>query len=358
MLKNKKVKWLILVGVLAALVIALLPAGCAPAEEEEGELPEVINLAGGPSFWASTRAFNLAGTAAIEKITGMKVTIEGMAEDTPRFLAVKYKHAEIAYSSVTGFWTAATNQVPWKSNGLGPQRIRLVTAGGGMDTTPLATKTSGITTLAGMKGSRVVYASGSPGTIRRLEAIFAAEGFTWDDVVKVPMPSTSAAYSALAEGTADIFMGGASSASTLKAAASPAGVTLLALPDPAVDPEWWKRAWEVDPTLIVIKQKAELFGGKELISTGFKNGYGTYPWLPDAVAYAWVKGFVEGYEEFFKPVSTQAARYTLESQLDPPPLVTHPGAIKYFKEIGVWSAELEANNQEMIRQEDERMAPK
>ena len=81
MLKNKKVKWLILVGVLAALVVALFPVGCAtpapavdtsemereiaklkgevsrlekeaagmvPAPPPTPELPEVINLAGGP----------------------------------------------------------------------------------------------------------------------------------------------------------------------------------------------------------------------------------------------------------------------------------------------------------------------
>ena len=58
--------------------------------------------------------------------------------------------------------------------------------------------------------------------------------------------------------------------------------------------------------------------------------------LPDDVAYTFTKAFFENLKQFH-PVHASAKQYTLKGSLADPTIPFHPGAIRYYKEIGAWT---------------------
>lgn len=58
--------------------------------------------------------------------------------------------------------------------------------------------------------------------------------------------------------------------------------------------------------------------------------------LPDDVAYTFTKAFFENLKQFH-PVHASAKQYTLKGSLANPTIPFHPGAIRYYKEIGAWT---------------------
>jgi TRAP transporter TAXI family solute receptor len=69
--------------------------------------------------------------------------------------------------------------------------------------------------------------------------------------------------------------------------------------------------------------------------------------LSDDTAYQVTKTLFENQEEF-GTYHSAAKQWTLDATLDSPPVPFHPGAIRYFKEKGAWTDELEARQQELL----------
>ena len=58
--------------------------------------------------------------------------------------------------------------------------------------------------------------------------------------------------------------------------------------------------------------------------------------IADDVAYTFTKAFFGNLKQFY-PVHASAKQYTLEGSLANPTIPFHPGAIRYYKEIGAWT---------------------
>lgn len=69
--------------------------------------------------------------------------------------------------------------------------------------------------------------------------------------------------------------------------------------------------------------------------------------MPDDVIYTVTKAFFENLQQFH-PVHASAKQYTLKGSLANPTIPFHPGAIRYYKEIGVWTPELEKTQTELL----------
>ncbi len=74
----------------------------------------------------------------------------------------------------------------------------------------------------------------------------------------------------------------------------------------------------------------------------------TSPKVSDNTVYKVVKAIFENQKEFIS-YHRDAANWTLKNALTNVQLPFHPGSIRYFKEKGVWTAALEANQKKLMR---------
>ena len=61
--------------------------------------------------------------------------------------------------------------------------------------------------------------------------------------------------------------------------------------------------------------------------------------LSDDVVYQWTKSFFSHLKDFHA-IHASAKEYTIESSLEAPTIPFHPGAVRYYKEIGRWTPEM------------------
>ena len=81
--------------------------------------------------------------------------------------------------------------------------------------------------------------------------------------------------------------------------------------------------------------------------------------LDENIVYATTKAIAEGYD-IYSLVHKMLKDWTLEMALafakDKVPNAYHKGAVKYFKEIGKWTPEMEAWQQKILKDEAKRIA--
>ncbi|MEE8326147.1 MAG: TAXI family TRAP transporter solute-binding subunit [candidate division NC10 bacterium] len=70
--------------------------------------------------------------------------------------------------------------------------------------------------------------------------------------------------------------------------------------------------------------------------------------LPEAVVYRFTKAFFEHLKEFY-PVHASARQYTLKGSLSSPTVPYHAGAVRYYKEIGRWTPELQQLQTDLLK---------
>jgi TRAP transporter TAXI family solute receptor len=264
-----------------------------------------------------------------------------------------------------GMWTQATGlmmhqQIGSVAKKLGPQPIRHVWLGPMLSqTSPFVPKNSEIRTMSDAKGKRMPDIRGIDAHYYALAGIFAFAGFTWDDVKRVPINGYTRQYDALLEGRTDMAFGAFDSAAVQKQGASPKGIRWIEL-DPN-DKEGWRRLHEVTPWMMPLyKEEGVGISPKNPVNgIGYPDTIFAYDHIDEDLIYAVVKALHEGYDDL-KVIHKKLAGFTIDNALDLTPIEVykipyHPGAIKYFKEIGRWTPRHEELQQEALQIEKKRM---
>ncbi len=206
----------------------------------------------------------------------------------------------------------------------------------------------GVTNLEDLRGKRVARIQANPSINIKIEAIMALADLTWDDVEVIDVPSYAASLRGLVEGTIDVA-GTITTAPTLRELeASPRGLVYPDMP-PAEDEEAWDRLREVAPIFEPMEETigAGLSEDNPAIMISYR-----YPMITvnadmsDETAYAVTKAVVEAFD-LYEDASPAMYRWNVESSGVPPTDAPfHPGAIRYLEEIGVWTDEHQAWNDE------------
>lgn len=259
---------------------------------------------------------------------------------------------------------ASSPDVRWALQGINNYKenknVRILVQGNQVTAVPYTVrKDSNIKTVADLKGKRV--ASDYAGNIvvkLVLEAQLAANGLTWKDVKTVPVPSTVAGIDALRENRVDAAFGQTPTASNVLEADNAVGLRTLNLVDGV-------SADKVNslPDKILKEISSRIPGGKPVV---IKEGFIKEPTiiigyplslvasskLTDETAYQIVKTLFEHYQELH-PLFSWLKGWTPQGMFDPnPPAPYHPGAIRYFKEKGLWNDTAEKNHQELLKLTD------
>ncbi|MCY6379690.1 TAXI family TRAP transporter solute-binding subunit [Hoeflea prorocentri] len=334
---------------MAAVVLAsCVLAGTALAEEVS--LPKQMT-------WTNYNSNSIIFAQAVaigeilEKHHGMKLNVTPVKSGYARVLPLLNGRADMMLTGTDGFF-AQEGVFAFAKKEAGPMPLQLVLyneiqPGNGV----VGAGDAGINTPADLKGKRVAYLQGSPSSNKVVEATLAFAELTWDDVIRIPVSSFSDAHDAIINGQADAAPGNMISGSIERIANSPRGIQWA--PTPHSDEEGWTRMKAVAPYI----QKAVMTKGIGIPEGGSVefNGYGFPEWLVmediDAdTTYNLVKAMDMHYDE----IAGSAPRsdgYELSRQNMQQSWPWHEGAVRYFKEKGIWSDADEAHNQMMLKRQ-------
>jgi TRAP transporter TAXI family solute receptor len=219
-------------------------------------------------------------------------------------------------------------------------------------------KDSHVKRVGDLKGKRVAYGyGGNQMAMQIITGELKVAGLTWDDVTKVPVTDVTKGIEAIAEGRADAAFGlGVTSPKVVEVDAA---IGLRALNGGGVKPaeigsapqEVLEIMREYVPQIDYLYEKAGTGYLKEDATVWkFPMGLMASPNLSDEDAYEIVKTLWNNAQEMHSVhpwlKSWTNDRFFVEN----PPAPYHPGAIKFFKEQGVWSEVSEKAQQELLAQ--------
>jgi TRAP transporter TAXI family solute receptor len=233
--------------------------------------------------------------------------------------------------------------------GLGPQPLRQVLAVPFV-TVMAVTRESGITTPDTLKGKRVAWIPGASTLNVKAIATLAFAKLTFNDVTKVDFPSYASSLKALIEGKVDAAIAGHDAPILYEVETSPRGLSHVIYPHK--DKEGWARMQAITPWLAptLWDDGPGFKKGKpdEVWSYRYPN-MATFEKTSAAEVYALVKAINEAYPLYKDAHKMMPFWIAAKAGVPPANCPFHEGAVKYYKEIGVWKPEHDDWNNKLIQ---------
>jgi len=235
----------------------------------------------------------------------------------------------------------------------GPQSIRALMSNysDSCSYTMVTATDANIRSISDVKGKRVTFVQGAPSLNNAMAALLSYANLTWDDVERVEVGGYNASADAVVNNRADVVGGACNSPPFLRLEASPRGLTFP--PFPHDDEEAIQRVRERLPWYV----PHIAIEGPTIPPEGIQVFTSAYPLLvgldtsDELLAYSTVRVMHENYE-IYKDNAPGASGWRIDRQKFEQAFVPfHPGAIQYYKEIGAWTPEAEANNQKNLHRQ-------
>jgi len=235
----------------------------------------------------------------------------------------------------------------------GPQPIRALMSNysDSCSYTMVTATDANIRTIADVKGKRVTFVQGAPSLNNAMAALLSFANLTWDDVERVEVGGYNASADAVVNNRADVVGGACNSPPFLRLEASPRGLTFPEFPHD--DEEAVKRVRDRLPWYV----PHIAIEGPTIPTEGIEVFTSAYPLLvgmdtsDDTLVYSTVKIMHENYETY-KDNAPGASGWRMDRQKFEQAFIPfHPGAIRYYREIGAWTEEAEANNQKNLQRQ-------
>jgi uncharacterized protein len=341
-------------GTLASwlLFLLLLVGGNAfSAEPAKSGLPELVVIS---AYDVGSSTYIQAGAVAdaLMKKYGIKTRVIPSGTDVSRTLTLKTRAANFCLSGVGTYYFAAEGTYDFATPDWGPQSIQAVwnvfPVGG---SSMVTTKDSGIKTPYDLKGKRVFWIPGAPAHNVTNTAFLAFANLTWNDVEKVEYPSYNAVARGMIQGTHDAGFNTATHSSLYELETSPRG---LFWPEfPPSDVEGWKRLQAVAPYMVPLRN----YGGAGQPPEGVQTMTYSFPmvtvydWQDEEMVYQFTKAIDQAFPLYKDAYPAMANWDKNKSLVVGLPVPFHKGTVRYLKEIGAWTAEYEAWQQNRIQRQ-------
>jgi len=332
-------------------VSGVVSSSGAYAQSNELELPRQMAWT---AYNLGTTGYNQSvGIGAMLKDKyGVTLRVIPGQNDISRLIPLKTGRVDFTANGVATY-LAQEGVLQFAGPKWGPQPLRLLMTSNGLSNQALAVAAeSGITELSQLRSRRVPYVRGAPGLNLNMEAYLACGGLTWDDVTRVDFPGYEAKWTGLIDGDIDVAFGVTVSGPTYRLEASPRGIQWMSAPHD--DEQCWQRLLAVAPYFT----KHTATRGAS-ISDSATNEAGTFPYpvlttlasQDSNLTYSLTRAINENYNDF-KDSDPGAIVWALESQIFDWVVPYHEGAVSYWREIGVWSDELDAHNDALIHRQE------
>jgi len=235
----------------------------------------------------------------------------------------------------------------------GPQPFQLlISASSDANLSVGTAKDANIRTAADLKGKRVAWVRGGDALNIGVEAVLAFAGLSWNDVKKVEFPGFGASWDGMVNGQVDAAFASTVSGTTRKLEASPRGIFWPLLPHK--NEAGWQRLLTVAPYFV--KHTATIGSG---ISKDSPHEGGAYPYpilitlasQNDGLVYSMTKAINSQYASF-KDAMPALKGWALERQAFKWAVPYHRAAVKYWKEIGAWTGDMDAHNNKLLKRQE------
>jgi TRAP transporter TAXI family solute receptor len=266
----------------------------------------------------------------------LQIRVIGYGGDSGILEAVNSKKADFLVLDVGETADAYHGRGNWKGNAKPGLRTAIT-----MDAFQMAfwvRKDSDLRTVADLKGRRVPSGwAQQTGVIPHTIAVLASGGLTYNDVQPVPHVNVVRAAEDFKAGNLDILFFAVGAPKVAEVAAAVGGLRVLKM-DPLPDSEKRMKAVRSEyyySTAIPAPHVAGIEQPSPVQTIDVIIGVGSH--VPNEVVYEFVKamhrnkkGLAEGHPNFNRFDEKAAGKVQ-------PTLPHHPGAIKYFKEAGIWA---------------------
>lgn len=290
---------------------------------------------------------------------GIKMRVVPAGDDLSRLIPVRTGDVDFAAVGF-GAYFVQEGILEFANRAWGPQPVRLMIQVPPVNSAPcgiMVRGDSGLKVPSDLKGKRIALVSGAPAINIVTEAVLAFGGLTLDDVQTVDFPSYSRAATGVIDGSVDAAQVSNTAPISYEAEASIHGVGWIAT-DPN-DKEGWARLNEVMPALFPIKATT---GGGISEEKPVWNQCQMYPvvitWASkdEETVYMMTKAIQENFDSY-KDAYPSMVNWKAEIGLaEKPANPYHPGAIKYYKEAGLWNDQNEKWQKENLERQAKLIA--
>jgi TRAP transporter TAXI family solute receptor len=333
------------------LTAAAAFAFAAPALAQEVKLPPTLTLT---AYDTGSSGFNIAvavGKAFKDK-HGTDVRVLPAGNDVARLAPLRGGRAQASMMGV-GVYFAQEGVLEFAVKEWGPQPLRLILASTDCNAVSVGVaKDTGVKEVKDLRGKRVGMVVGSPALNQNALAVLAFAGLTKNDVKLVEFSSYGAMWKGILNNEVDAGIASTISGQAKEVEASPRG--LMYPPAPASDKAGWARINKISP--YYAPHKTTCGPGMSAQNPVELPNYPypifmVYASQPASLVYSLAKSMIVNYD-LYKDGAPGAAGLELKRQILSWALPYHEGAVKAFKESGVWNAGHEAHNQGLLRRQD------
>ncbi|MEZ5740022.1 MAG: TAXI family TRAP transporter solute-binding subunit [Burkholderiaceae bacterium] len=193
----------------------------------------------------------------------------------------------------------------------------------------VASKDSGITDLAGLKGKSLSVGAPKSGTELNARAIFAAAGMSYNDLSKTEYLPFAESVELVKNRQLDATLQSAGlGVASLKDLSTSVDVTMVAVPQAVAD--------KLGSPYVAMKIPAGTYRGQEadVPTVAVMNFFVTHDGVSEETVYQMTKQLFENLPTL-EAAHKSAAQITLKDALAGMPVPLHPGAERYYKEKGL-----------------------
>ncbi len=193
----------------------------------------------------------------------------------------------------------------------------------------VASKESGINSLADLKGKSLSVGAAKSGTELNARAIFKAAGMSYDDLAKTEYLPFAESVELIKNRQLDATLQSAGlGVASIKDLATSVDVTVVAVPAPVVE--------ALGAPYVSATIPAGTYSGQdaEVATVAVSNFLVTHSDVSDEVAYEMTKQLFENLGDL-QAAHAAAKSISLEGALEGMPIPLHPGAEKFYKEKGI-----------------------
>jgi TRAP transporter TAXI family solute receptor len=271
--------------------------------------------------------------------------------DVSRLLPLKVNRVQFSANGVSTYF-AQEGVFQFSNPRFGPMPLRLVMMSLGLSNQGIAVAGDGdILKISDLKNKRVPYVLGAPALNVSTAGILACGGLTWNDVERVELPGYGAMWNAMVAGQIDTAYATTVSGPTRRLEAAPSGIRWLTMPHG--DSACWQRVHRVAPYL-----QPNIATRGAGISDAQPHEGGTYPYpilttlasQDESLVTALTRAMHEGYAQY-KDADPGSIGWQIDRQQFQWLVPYHPGAIAYFRSLGLWTEAMDAHQAQLLRRQ-------